>query len=328
MKVLYAIQGTGNGHVSRAKDIIPILQNKCDLDVLISGHQSEITLPFPIKYQLKGISFVFGKKGGIDLFKTFLKHNSRRFLKEVRKLPVNNYDLVINDFEPVSAWASKYQKVPCVALSHQCAVMAANAPKPSLEDPVGKLILRRYAPANRHYGFHFEPYAPNIYPPVIRQQIRQLNPTNEGHYTVYLPAYKDSRLIQVLSEVKAVTWQVFSKKTSKQYRKGNVQVYPVSADLFSQSFAGCNGILCGAGFETPAEALYLGKKMFVIPMKGQYEQQCNAAALKKMGVRVSRGFNVTTVKPITEWVQEAQPIQVNYPDLTETIIDQLLAAHA
>ena len=28
MKILYAIQGTGNGHISRARDIIPILKKK------------------------------------------------------------------------------------------------------------------------------------------------------------------------------------------------------------------------------------------------------------------------------------------------------------
>ena len=39
MKILYAIQGTGNGHLSRARDIIPILQKKGDVDILVSGTQ-------------------------------------------------------------------------------------------------------------------------------------------------------------------------------------------------------------------------------------------------------------------------------------------------
>ena len=30
MKILYAIQGTGNGHLTRAKEIIPILKEKED----------------------------------------------------------------------------------------------------------------------------------------------------------------------------------------------------------------------------------------------------------------------------------------------------------
>ena len=34
MKILYAIQGTGNGHLSRAKEIIPALMNRAQVDIL------------------------------------------------------------------------------------------------------------------------------------------------------------------------------------------------------------------------------------------------------------------------------------------------------
>lgn len=67
MKILYAIQGTGNGHISRARDIIPLLEKKGELDVLISGTEADVDLGFPVKFKLKGMSFVFGKKGGVDL---------------------------------------------------------------------------------------------------------------------------------------------------------------------------------------------------------------------------------------------------------------------
>ena len=46
MKVLYAIQGTGNGHISRAREVIPFLKQQCDLDILISGTQSDVQLPY------------------------------------------------------------------------------------------------------------------------------------------------------------------------------------------------------------------------------------------------------------------------------------------
>lgn len=62
MKILYAIQGTGNGHVSRAREVIPILQQYGDVDLLISGTQVDVGLPYPVKYQLNGFGFVFGKK--------------------------------------------------------------------------------------------------------------------------------------------------------------------------------------------------------------------------------------------------------------------------
>ncbi len=56
---------------------------------------------------------------------------------------------------------------------------------------------------------------------------------------------------------------------------------------FFGSVPSCKGLVTDAGFETPAEALYLVKQLLVIPMNGQYEQQCNAAAPQQMGVVVS-----------------------------------------
>lgn len=76
MKILYAIQGTGNGHLSRAMDIIPILQRKGELDILVSGIQGDLELPYPVKYKFLGLSFIFGKKGGIALLDTYRRQNT------------------------------------------------------------------------------------------------------------------------------------------------------------------------------------------------------------------------------------------------------------
>ena len=48
MKVLYAIQATGNGHVSRANEIIPMLRQKCELDILLSGTQADVGVNYPV----------------------------------------------------------------------------------------------------------------------------------------------------------------------------------------------------------------------------------------------------------------------------------------
>ena len=85
--------------------------------------------------------------------------------------------------------------------------------------------------------------------------------------------------------------------------------------------------MCGAGFETPAEALYLKKKLLVIPMKGQYEQQCNAAALKKIGVPVIKSLKQKHIATIQAWIDSDQFILVDYPNETERIIDMVLKRH-
>ena len=325
MKILYAIQGTGNGHLSRARDIVPILKKKAEVDILISGIQADVSLPFPVKYRLKGLSFVFGKKGGIDLLNTYLKMDTRELLKDIEKIPIQEYDLVINDFEPITAWACKQKGLQCIALSHQSAVLSKNAPKPKKKDTLGKTVLKHYAPSTEQYGFHFLKFDKNIFTPVIRQEIRNLKPINNRHYTVYLPAYDDIRLLRNLGNFKNIQWDVFSKHNKKVVKHNNITIQPINNEAFIKSLASCTGVLCGAGFETPAEALFLKKKLLVIPMKGQYEQQCNAAALKAMGVPVIKSLKEKHLPIIKDWIEYGKIIPVDYPDVTEQIINNIIA---
>ena len=63
MKILYAIQGTGNGHISRSTEVLKYLVKEADVDILVSEIQHEVNLGFKVKYQLEGLGFVFGKTG-------------------------------------------------------------------------------------------------------------------------------------------------------------------------------------------------------------------------------------------------------------------------
>lgn len=327
MKVLYALQGTGNGHLSRATEIIPILRKKCETDILVSGTQVDLELPFEVKYRLKGLSFIFGKKGGVDIWNTYIESKAKSVRKEIKELPVEEYDFVINDFEPISGWACYTRKIPCISLSHQAAILDKNTPKPKNIDLFGKFILKNYAPSSVQIGFHFARYSKNIYTPVIRKEIRKLKPTDKGHYTVYLPAYDDEQLITHLKNFEHVRWQIFSKHNSKVKIDKNIEIYPVSNDAFIESMSTSSGILCGAGFETPAEAMYLGKKLLVIPMGNQFEQQCNAVALKSMGIPVVKKLKENNYEKIYDWLNSDYKIEISYPDVTEQIINRVFEMH-
>ncbi|MEJ6979108.1 glycosyltransferase family protein [Pedobacter sp. P351] len=328
MKILYAIQGTGNGHLSRAMDIIPCLQKHGEVDILVSGIQGDLNLPFPITYQYRGLSFIFGKTGGVNLWKTFARTNLRRFFKNLNDLPLEGYNLILNDFEPVSAWACYFKRKACVGLSHQAAVLTEGYALPESVDRMGRFILDHYAPVNHKYGFHFSADGDNVFTPVIRQQVREHIVSDEGHYTVYLPSYDDKRLIKQLSEYKEITWQIFSKHNKKKYESKNITIFPIDNKGFTASMASSSGVLCGAGFETPAEALFLGKKLLVIPMKNQYEQHLNAAALKSMDVSVVKNLKPKNEAEIREWLDRGRVIPVNYPNQTQEIIDSIVAKHA
>ncbi len=324
MKILYAIQGTGNGHLARAEDIVPALQKHGKLDLFVSGAQADIKLSFPIKYKSKGLSFYFGKGGGVDLIKTFRKNSSKDVYKEIKEFPVEKYDLVVNDFEPISAWACRKKNIPCISLSHQSALLSPKSPKPKHFDPVGDWILKNYAPAPAHIGFHFSKFDEGIFTPVIRSGIRKANNITKDHYTVYLPAYDDRKLVPILAKLPHVRWHIFSKHAHKAYHIGKLSVYPVNKEEFEASMTSATGVLCGAGFETPAEAMFLGKKLLVVPMKSQYEQHYNAAALKIMGVPVLKNVKNKRLDKIQQWIESSNSITVEYADTTELAVSEAI----
>ncbi len=327
MKVLYAIQGTGNGHLCRAIDVIPCLRKRAEVDVLLSGTQADIQLPFEVKYRMRGLSFIFGKSGGVDLWKTFTHSRLRTFLKEINSIPISSYDLVISDFEPVSSWACYLADKTCISLSHQAVVLSKDAPPSEVVDRLGKFILENYAPSTVAYGFHFKRYGENIFTPVIRDQIRKQIVTNKGHYTVYLPSYEDKLLIKHLSRFPEVHWEVFSKHNKHPLKIRNIHIQPIHNEKFIQSMVTSSGVLCGAGFETPAEALFLKKKLLVVPMKNQYEQHLNAAALKEIGVPVIKNLNVNNDEIIRFWIEHKQSIDVQFENNIQEVVDSILENH-
>ena len=60
-------------------------------------------------------------------------------------------------------------------------------------------------------------------------------------------------------------------------------------------------------------------------MKAQYEQHCNAAALKGLGVKVIKKLKKKHAPKIEEWTRSDNIIHVDYPDITEQIIDLVLS---
>lgn len=325
MKILYAIQGTGNGHISRAREIVPLLQKHGELDLLISGSQADVSLTEFVKYNFHGFSYIFGKNGGIDYWKTFKEMDLRQFFKDMQSVPFKDYDLIINDFEPITAWACKIKKIESVALSHQASFLSPLTPRSTKREKYAELILKYYAPTTHHVGFHFKSYDSFIHTPVIRQQIRDLKPENHGYYTVYLPAVDDKVIVKYLHQLPDVQWQVFSKHQKTPYQYNNVVVQQINNEAFNKSLENCAGLFTGGGFEGPAEALYLGKKVIMMPMKNQFEQTCNAAAAEKMGLPIIKKIDKNLVQVLRKWVNGDEKIQIDFPDETAKIVNDLVA---
>lgn len=329
MKVLYAIQGTGNGHIARASEIVPALRNRVQTDVLVSGMHTELELEFDVKYRCKGLGFKFGKKGGIDIFNTWRGSDLSAFLKEIKEIDLSPYDLVISDFEPVSAWSAKKQHVPCVGLSNQGALLDSSVVKGTdKKHRLAKSVLRNYAPVDINYGFHYTSSGGFIHTPVIRKRVREASVADHGHIAVYLPFFNDKKILKALSFFREKKWVVFSKHSKTAYRHRNIYVYPIDLKRFTEEMATASGVLCGAGFSTTSEAIYLGKKLLVVPMKNQYEQLCNTRALQELGVASIPNIKKKHRDCIKEWLDDETAVHMPYPDTAQEVVDKILSDFA
>ncbi len=324
MRILLGVQGTGNGHISRSRELIKHLVNHVDVDVLLSGIHHEVDLGFQANYRLDGLGFIFGKRGGIDYWKSIKSFSPYRLISDIYKLPIDKYDLVLTDFEPITAWAAKAKGMPSLAISHQAAFLSTKIPRPTNVNHFQELIIKWYAPGSRSIGLHFERYDGFIHKPIIREEIRNAPVRNNGHYTVYLPSYDERFLCSLLKNVD-VRWEVFSKHHKQEpYSEDNVTVCPVGNREFVRSLSTCEGILCNAGFETPSEAIYMRKKLMVIPMKRQYEQECNAEALKRLGVPVVRKIGGDFVEILSKWVESSFIYKADYGNNIDDIVEDIL----
>ncbi|MEK0440073.1 MAG: hypothetical protein RLZZ504_989 [Bacteroidota bacterium] len=286
MKILYAVQATGNGHISRAAEIIPLLQKYGEVDVMLSGNNAHLPVQLPVKYKSKGVSLFYKHGGGLNYKRMLKQINPFQLWRDIKNLPVEAYDLVINDFDFVTAMACKRKKVFSVQIGHQASFQYPESPRPTKSDRLGEYVLQHFAPASHYIGLHFQPYHPQILPPIIGESIRTSMPTHQAHITVYLAQYGIDELMRQFKSLTHLKFHIFSAEVSKQEQKNNCTLFPLGKESFSHSMIHSQGIITGGGFETPAEALFLGKKIISIPIKGQYEQHCNAEALKSLGAKV------------------------------------------
>ena len=320
MKIFYAIQATGNGHISRAIQLHPYLQKFGEIDYFMSGNNADLNSDLPVAFKSNGCSLHYSKCGGLDYWKIAKNIKPIQMLKTAKSLPLKKYDIVINDFESITSLACKIQKVRSVQFGHQASFVSELTPRPEKKDAIGEFILKNYATSTMNIGLHFEKYDSFIHSPIIKDEILNASPKNKNHITVYLPSFNKECLQAAFQKLQYLEFHWFLNDVTQKHKVGNITCYPINQKDFNSSLINCNGIITGGGFETPAEALYLRKKVLSIPIKNHYEQECNAAALKKLGVSVLTDVDENFHLEIENWINNKS----NYPIIEANNIPQTL----
>lgn len=327
MKVLFGIQATGNGHISRSTEIYKLLKQHPEitqLDVLISGGKAKMSLPFEVNYEYKGLSFYYGKKGKISVLKSIGKAGFLSIAVALWKVPFREYDLIISDFEPITLWGAKIAGVKRVGIGNMYSMSSKKFPK-TKGRRITNMVAKMMCPTRNKIAMHFQKFDDFIYYPIIRSEIRNLVPGNKNFTLVYLNSYSDKELMDCFtkSELQGQQFIIYSKDATHSFEYRNCIVKPLNNETFIQDIANCSGVLTAGGFQTISEALYLGKKLFVIPIKKQSEQMSNARILSDMGVKTSLKLDAGEIQ---DWIQNPDTVQVKFDDDLPNIVDAILNA--
>ena len=321
MRILYGVQGTGNGHISRCRSVAEALARKgVEVDYLLSGRPANGYFDmqaFGHYRAVPGLTFA-SRDGELALWQTLRQNQPRRFWQDLTTLELEGYDRIISDFEPVTAWAARRRGLKSIGISHQAAFRYAIPRKG--EDIASRLLMRHYAPVDQAIGLHWFHFGFPILPPVV-DEIRPA--PEDGTLLVYLPFESLPAIHDLLSRFASVRFVCFHPEVQQAESLGNISLFPLSREHFKQALARSSGVISNAGFELASEALTLGKKLLLKPLQGQFEQATNAFTLEMLGLaRVMQSLDPGAVRG---WLDSEAPGVVKYPDVAEGIANWLAA---
>jgi uncharacterized protein (TIGR00661 family) len=323
MKILYAVQATGNGHVSRAIQLYPFLKEYGHVDFFMSGSNAALKTDLPVIARSKGISLFYKSNGSLDYVKIIQSFSFKIFV-DAYQLPVEKYDIVINDFDFVTSLACFLKNSPSIQFGHQASFQSNKTPRAPKKNWVGELILKYFVRSTHYLGLHFKSYDHNVFNPIIKQEIIDAIPIDDGHIAVYLPHYSIQYLEPYLLQESKFHFEVFTSEVTTNRNFKNIVYFPISNSGFTKSMIRAHAVITGGGFETPAEAMYLNKKVLSIPIAKHYEQLSNAAALAALGIEVLMQIDASFHSVFTNWINHSKPVKLELTHSTRDIVAHLI----
>ncbi|MFP4363506.1 MAG: glycosyltransferase family protein [Spirochaetia bacterium] len=322
MNILYGVQTTGHGHLIRSRAMIRELKKRGHtVFTVLSGPdlkaEWDVSMFEPYQF-FKGLTFIT-KRGKIELFETAQQLDFIQFYKDILNYEnVDKIDLVITDYEPITARLAKMHKIPSIGIGHMYA-FAHKVPIASF-NPFAILIVKRFAPVQFPIGLHWFHYNQPILPPTIPPEVGQCDDcqVDPKKILVYLSFESLDEVKDYLKPFNSYNFYIYSKVPSP-IDEGHIHIRPFSREGFLKDLRESSGAIANAGFSMASEALHLGKKLLLKPIKGQTEQESNALALHRLKLgSVMKNLNP---KALEKWLDFPSILPMNYSYLINDVID-------
>jgi uncharacterized protein (TIGR00661 family) len=306
VRIVYGVQSTGKGHLSRFLGLLPLFQRDGhELLVVVTGRWNP---PGYFLDALAGTRFRrfpglpmiadgvggISKRGTVKAFATRLPGLFNSFRKAHRWISAFDPDLIVSDFDPVTGSPFVAPGTFKVGIgNHFTSARRDLEPPPGLRRErfnirvVEKLIT---SGLDARIGCHFYPLDDECFPPILRPETLAMTPETGDHLVVYhaFPGLIPP-VLAYAERHPGTPIILYGYETKPRGLPGTVRLER-DAGRFLRDLATCKAFVGTAGFQSVAEAFYFGKRIVVQPIEGHYEQKWNAAQLELHGMgRQCRG---------------------------------------
>ncbi len=305
MRILYGVTGEGMGHATRSKVVCEHLVSRGhEVKIVVSGRaHAFLSRSFPDVVEIKGLTIRYvdnamDRDGSLArnvlAAPQMLYANASKYFEDVVHFEP---DVVISDFDSFAWFFAKRHGLPIVSIDNQQIITRCKHEKAikegsKLDYQVTKAFVKAKLPGCHHYiitTFFFPPIRrkfqddTTLVPPILRLPVLEAKPRARfgNHVLVYQTSTSDKTLIPTLNAIEGERFIVYGLR--KNAHHGNCQLKEFSEEGFVADLAQAKAVVSNGGLSLIGEAVYLGKPVYSVPVKHQFEQVMNARYLEELG---------------------------------------------
>ena len=347
MKIMFAVQGDGRGHMTQAIAASHLLEAEGHEIVAVTvGTNPSRKLPDfftqafgerVIPIESPGFSFQAGK--GVTTAGTLRQavvglHRYRQSLRILQAtLDKTQPDLLINFLEPLVGVFNLLHRhpVPAISVGHQYMLEHpefVRCRKFALQQWTMRHYVRLTGARSTRFALSFYPASSQperrlyVGPPLLRQELFQLQSEPKGRFLLayVLNQGYTEEILKWHTENRGVELHCFCEKPKVEpvWRyDATLWFHKLDGKKFLRMMAESRGVATTAGFESLNEAAWLGKPLLVVPVANHIEQYLNALDAEKAGLATAAThFDLTPLLaaplpsrfgPYRDWVKQAGP---------------------
>jgi uncharacterized protein (TIGR00661 family) len=169
-----------------------------------------------------------------------------------------------------------------------------------------------------------------VWPPLIRERVRRAEPSTGDFFLVYIvnSGYAEEiyRLAKNRPQITIEAFWDAQQVPAPYLTLPNLTFHRIDDERFVEKLRQCKAYLSTAGFESIAEAMFLGKKTLMVPVKGQYEQRCNACDAEQAGAgRTADRFAAEMLEKLLEEEKNCTASATAFSDWQQSLDAAFLA---